>query len=161
MTIAQYLTWFDEVVQPTEAIFKRVPADKLTWKLTERSFTLGQLLRHIPGSLGFFAMVMNKDVLPYNTLREILIANRNHESSTVEEAVPRFRELREQFKNAVEHLSEEQFQQEMLNTPQMGRVLYWRYCAFALEHHIHHLMELHLNLKVLGVAVNTRSLYVG
>jgi uncharacterized damage-inducible protein DinB len=161
MTKAQYFSWFDEVVKPTQAIFSRVPADKLDWKLTERSFTLGQLLRHIPGALGFFAMVMNNEQLPYKTLREIMVANRNHESSTVEEAILRLNECIAKFKSAVERLSEEQFQNEMLDTPQKGTVHYWRYCAFALEHHIHHLMELHLNLKALGVDVNTKSLYVG
>jgi uncharacterized damage-inducible protein DinB len=161
MTKAQYLDWFDEVVKPTEEIFRRVPSDKLDWKLTERSFTLGQLLRHIPGALAFFAMVMNSEDLPYKSLREIMVANRNHESSTVEEAIARLNECIAKFRGAVENLSEQQFQNETLDTPQKGRVHYWRYCAFALEHHIHHLMEMHLNLKVLGVDVNTKSLYVG
>lgn len=161
MTKVQYLAWFDEVVKPTEAIFSRVPRDKLDWKLTEKSFTLGQLLRHIPGSLAFFGMVMNNEELPYKTLREIMVANRNHESSTVEEGIARLRECVQKFKSAVERLSEEQFQHGLLDTPQKGTVHYWRYCAFALEHHIHHLMELHVNLKVLGVDVSTKSLYVG
>lgn len=161
MTKAQYISWFDEVVKPTEAIFSRVPADKLDWKLTEHSFALGQLLGHIPLSLGFFAMVISREDLPYTTMREIMVANRNQRSFTIEEAIARLNTSVVQFKSAVERLGEEQFQNEMLDTPQRGRMYYWRYCAFALEHHIHHLMELHLNLKVLGVDVNTKSLYVG
>jgi hypothetical protein len=90
-----------------------------------------------------------------------MVANRTHPSSTVEEAVARLGLATTAFKNAVDALSEEKFRNEMLDTPQKGRVFYWRYCAFALEHHIHHVMELHLNLKVLGVKVNTKTLYVG
>jgi hypothetical protein len=161
MTKEQYLSWFDEVVKPTEVLFHRVPADKLTWKLTPNSFTLGQLLRHIPGALAFMAKVIGGEELPCKSFREIMVANRSHASATVEEGIESLASSVTTFKNAVASLSETQFQNEMLDTPQWGRTFYWRYCAFVLEHHIHHLMELHLNLKVLGVDVNTKSLYVG
>lgn len=161
MTKAQYLSWFDEVVDPTETVFRLIPAEKLQWKLTETSFSIGQLLRHIPAALEFFAKVLKGEDLPVRSMREIMVANRHQESATVEEAVRQMRSVVPMFKAAVEALDEDQFQNAMLDTPQKGRTFYWRYCAFALEHHIHHLMELHLNLKVLGVRVNTRTLYAG
>ena len=161
MTKAQYLSWFDEVVGPTESIFRLVPPDKLDWKLTEESFTLGQLLRHMPGALFFFAKVINNEEWPAKSLREVMVANRTHPSTTVEEAIAKLGSSTIAFKGAIDALSEEQFQNEMVDTPQKGRVGYWRYCAFALEHHIHHVMEMHLNLKLLGVKVNTKTLYTG
>ncbi len=161
MTKAQYLAWFDEVVGPTESIFHLVPEDKLDWKLTETSFSIGQLLKHIPVSLEFFAKVMNNEPLPFRTMKEIMIANRHQESATVEEAVMEWQRATGKFREAVNTLREDQFQNDEFDTPQKGRTRYWRYCAFALEHHIHHLMELHLNLKVLGMHVNTKTLYVG
>jgi uncharacterized damage-inducible protein DinB len=161
MTKAQYLAWFDEVLQPTEPTFRLVPPDKVDFKLTEKSFTIGQLLSHIPGALSFFAKVMNQEELPFKSLREIMVANRRHPSANVEEGI-HFLELSvASFKRALERLTEEQFQTAELDTPQKGRVAYWRYCAFALEHHIHHLMELHICLRSLGVEVNTKSLYYG
>jgi hypothetical protein len=66
-----------------------------------------------------------------------------------------------EFKNAVGLYSDETFQKKIILTPQIGNVPVWRFCAFVLEHHIHHLMELHLSLKILGVPVDTRSLYAG
>jgi len=161
MTKAQYLLWFDDVVRPTEPTFRRVPADKLTWKLTASSFSVGQLLRHIPLALKFSAKVLCNEEVPLRSLREIFVANRNHSSATVEQAVDELHAARERFIAAVNTLSEEQFQSGLLDTPQLGRTHYWRYGAFVLEHHIHHLMELHLNLKVLGVPVDTKTLYVG
>jgi|DewCreStandDraft_4_1066084.scaffolds.fasta_scaffold30432_4 uncharacterized damage-inducible protein DinB len=161
MTKAQYLSWFDEVVGPTESIFHLVPEDKLQWRLVESSFNVGQILKHIPLSLEFFAKVINNEPLPVRTMREIMIANRHQKSATVEEAVADMRRATARFKEAVNALQENQFQHDELDTPQKGRVPYWRYCTFALEHHIHHLMELHLNLKVLGIAVNTKTLYAG
>jgi uncharacterized damage-inducible protein DinB len=161
MTKAQYLSWFDEVLQPTEPTFRRVPSDKLEFRLTERGFTVGQLLSHIPASLRFFSIVLNNEEPPLKSMREILVANRRQGSATVEEGVRYLTSATHAFKQSVEKLTEDQFQNDLLDTPQKGRVHYWRYCAFAIEHHIHHLMELHLSLKVLGVDVNTQSLYVG
>ncbi|MDL1893583.1 DinB family protein [Sphingobacteriales bacterium CHB3] len=161
MTKAQYLSWFDEVVRPTEPTFLRVPAEKLDFQLTAKSFSVGQLLAHIPLSLLFLAKVIRRDELPYKSMREILVHNRRQNILGVDAAVSTLREAIGGFKGAVDSLSEEQFQSDMLDTPQLGRVHYWRYCAFALEHHIHHFMELHLSLKVLGVDVNTKTLYAG
>lgn len=161
MTKAQYLTWFEEVLQPTEPTFRLVPPDKLDFRLTERGFTIGQLLGHIPASLRFFSIVLNNEEPPLKSMREILVANRRQSSATVEDGVRYLTSATAAFKKAVDKLTENQFQNESLDTPQKGRIPYWRYCAFAIEHHVHHLMELHLSLKVLGVDVNTKTLYVG
>lgn len=161
MTKAQYLSWFDEVLQPTEPTFLRAPSDKLDFKLTERSFTIGQQMSHMPAAFAFMAKVINHEELPFNSVRAILVANRHQPSATAEEGIMYLRNATIAFKQAVQKLAEEQFQSEMLATPQIGQVLYWRYCAFALEHHIHHLMELHLCLRFLQVDVNTKTLYVG
>ena len=161
MNIQEYFLWFDEVVHPTEPMFRSVPRDKLDWKLTSNSFSLGQLLNHIPRALWFNARVINKENLPVNSIREIVLSNRRHPSSTVGEAVGYLHSSVDDFKWAVERLGEERFAKEILNTPQRGKIPAWRFCAFTLEHHIHHVMELHLCLKFLGVDVDTRTLYVG
>lgn len=161
MTKAQYLSWFDEVLQPTESIFRRVPPDKLGFQLTGRSFTIGQQLRHIPASFAYMAKVINQEELPYKSVREILVANRRHPSATVDEAIEGLKHATDVFKRAILQLSEDQFQNGIIDTPQKGSVPYWRFGAFALEHHIHHLMELHLCLRMLSVDVNTKTLYGG
>jgi len=161
MTKAEYLAWFNEVLQPTEPTFRLVPADKLDFKLTEGSFTIGQLLSHIPGALRYNEKVLRQEELPYKSVREILVANRRHPSVTVDEGIAFLLKAGSGFANAVESLKESQFQHELLDTPQKGRVPYWRFCAFVLEHHIHHVMELHIALRALGVQVNTKSLYFG
>lgn len=160
MTIQQYRSWFDEVLAPTEPMFRLVPPEKLDWKITETSFTLGQLLNHMPRAFWFMAKVINKEELPLKSMREIFVSNRRQQSSTPEEAVELLRSSTHSYKQAIAALSEDQFQNGILDTPQKGPVPYWRYAAFSLEHHIHHLMELHLSLKVLGVKVNTGTLYV-
>ncbi len=160
MTSDQYLVWFDEVVEPTENMMRMVEANFSDWKPTERSFSIGQLIAHLPLALRFNAMVLRQqEGLP--TLREILIRNRRHPSATVDEAVSMFQEAMSEFKVSVRAYNNQEFQSKIIATPQKGSVPVWRFCAFVLEHHIHHLMELHLSLKILGIPVDTKTLYSG
>ena len=159
MTLPEYLIWFDEVVGPTEPMMRLIPEDRLDWRLTEKSFTLGQLIAHMNRSIWFNALVITGGDLPAKNIREILVGNRRQESMTVDEAVAQLETQCGSFKKALASLGEERFQKEMIETPQRGRMPTWRFAAFVLEHHIHHLMELHLCLKVLGIKVHTGTLY--
>jgi len=95
------------------------------------------------------------------SMREILVSNRRQPTSTIGEAIGYLHSSVDDFKWAVERLGDERFAKEVLDTPQRGKIPAWRLCVFTLEHHIHHLMELHLCLKVLGVNADTWTLYVG
>ncbi|HEX9655675.1 MAG TPA: DinB family protein [Bacteroidota bacterium] len=155
------MSWFDEVTGPTEAMFRLVPPDKIDSRATPSSFSLGQLLSHIPRSLSYNTKVLRQEELPLKSLREIFVANRRHSSSTVEEGCSLLGSALDEFRSAVRALDDNRFQTEQISTPQKGEVPRWRFCAFVLEHHIHHLMELHISLKLLGVSVNTGTLYKG
>jgi len=159
MTAKQYVVWYDEVLAPTERIVRLVPSDKLGWKLTDNSFTLGQLIDHIGKAISFNAKILNGEEWPLKSIREILVSNRRHPESSVESAQQASDQAKEQLRNGVGRLGVERFQNGELDTPQLGRIPVWRFAAFVLEHHIHHLMELHIYLKVLGVKVHTGTLY--
>jgi uncharacterized damage-inducible protein DinB len=159
MNAEQFLSWFQEVVRPTESMFREVPQSRLEWKLTPTSFSIGQLLSHIPRALWFNARVIDQADIPLKSLREILISNRRQPSFSVEEAISSLHSSITDFSSAVIRLGDDGFQNGMLDTPQLGRIPAWRFCFFAVEHHIHHLMELHIALKFIGVKVNTRTLY--
>jgi hypothetical protein len=159
VTIQQYLGWYDDVLAPTERMLRLVPSDKLGWKLTETSFTLGQLIDHLGKALLFNSKVMGGEEWPLKSIREILVTNRRHPEATVDGAVETFEHSRRRFREVVERLDEEHFQHGEIDTPQLGRLPVWRFAAFVVEHHIHHVMELHISLKVLGVKVHTGTLY--
>lgn len=161
MTIAQYLSWYDEVLAPTEPMIRLVPSEKLDWKLTGTSFTLGQLIAHIPGSLLFNGKVMGGEEWPMKSMREILVSNRHQQSATVEESVSLLHDAQGRFRNAVLAIGDERFQLGEIDTPQRGRMFIWHFALFVLRHHTYHLEELHLNLKVLGIKVHTGTLYRG
>ncbi len=159
MTRQQYLLWFEEVLAPTERMIRLVPPDKLGWRLTENSFSLGQLLDHLGRALSFNAKVLASEDLPLKSMREILVANRRHPEASVESAVDVFVAGRQRFRAVLESRDDTWFQTGEVETPQFGRRPVWRFALFTVEHHIHHLMELHLSLKILGAKVHTGTLY--
>ena len=159
MTTQQYLSWFEDVLAPTEGMYRMVPADKLDWKLTQHSFSIGQTLDHIPKSLMFNAKILQGDEWPLKSLREILVVNRRQGTSTAEEGLILLSSAKGMFKDVVRDIGDDRFQHGELDTPQRGKMPIWRFAAFVIEHHIHHLMELHISLKSLGLKVDTLSLY--
>ncbi|MBM2842060.1 MAG: DinB family protein [Bacteroidetes bacterium] len=161
MTIQEYFLWFDDVLRTTEGMYKLVPADKLDWKPTENSFSLGQLIEHMPKAFWFNSKVIASEEWPLKSLREILVSNRRHPAATPDEALKHLGEFSSGFKGAIEKLGEEKFQRDVVNTPQWGTLPIWRFAIFVLEHHLNHKMELHMYLKLLGVKVNTGTLYAG
>ena len=159
MTTQQYLSWFDDVMAVTRNTYRLVPPDRLDWKATESSFAIGQLMEHMPRALSFNAKVIASEEWPLKSLREIFVANRRHPAATVEEALEHLDKGASRFKQAVLVLGEERFQNDTVNTPQWGVLPIWRFAVFVLEHHLNHKMELHMNLRLLGIKVNTGTLY--
>lgn len=161
MMLHEYLSWFDDVLKATEAMYHRVPSDKLDWKPAQSAFSLGQLIEHMPKALWFNGTVIASEEWPLKSMREILVSNRRHPAATVEEALLHLGESSTAFKSTVNNLGDEKFQRAEVNTPQWGVLPVWRFAVFVLEHHLNHKMELHMYLRLLGVKVNTESLYVG
>jgi uncharacterized damage-inducible protein DinB len=159
MTIQEYLSWFDDVLETTASMYRLVPPDKLDWKPTEKSFSLGQLIEHIAKALWFNSKVIASKEWPLKSLREIFVSNRRQTSATPDEALRHLDEYSSGFKRAVRDLGDERFQHGNVNTPQWGTLPIWRFAVFVLEHHINHKMELHMYLKILGMKVNTGTLY--
>ena len=159
MTLQNYLQYFDEMFTPTVPLFRMVPADKIDWKPTERSFTTGQLMAHIAGALGVYGRGIARGEWGYASMREIFLRNRRTPSLKVEEAVAVLEKNHVEFNQLLRTLTEEEFHSGEIDTPQLGRVPRWRIAMLALEHHINHRAELFMYLKILGVEVNTGHLY--
>jgi uncharacterized damage-inducible protein DinB len=161
MTTQEYFSWFNDVLRTTEGMYRLVPSDKLDWKPTENSFTLGQLVEHMPRAFWFNSKVIASEEWPLKSMREILVTNRRHPSASADEALVHLVLWSNEFKQAVQNLGDEKFQRADVNSPQWGTLPIWRFAVFVLEHHLNHKMELHMYLKLLGVTVNTKILYVG
>lgn len=162
MTLQQFLLYCDDMIRPTEPLFRCVPADKLDWKPTEKSFTLGQQMVHIAGSLEVYGNGIATGDWGFGSMRERFVKNRYTPSLNVEDAVAFLNKNYQIFKSRLSSLSEEEFNSGEIDTPQFGgKAPRWRVAMLAVEHHINHKAEFFMCLKIIGVDVNTGTLYRG
>ncbi|MBI3006126.1 MAG: DinB family protein [Ignavibacteriales bacterium] len=162
MTLQNYLAYFDEMLKPTESLFRLVPAGNIDWKPTENSFSLGQQMAHMAGALKVYGHGMATGDWGFKSMRERFVKNRHTPSATIDEAVKALHENHAEFKRLVGSLTEEEFNVGEIETPQFGgKVPRWRIGMLAVEHHINHKAEFFMCLKLLGVRVNTGHLYRG
>lgn len=153
------LTYFDGVIISTEEMLRLIPSDKLEWKPTENSFTVGQLLAHLTGALGVYARGIAKGEWGFKSMRERFVLNRRTPPMNVEDAIAALKSGHEEFRSLLGSLSEDEFRNSEIDSPQFGIAPRWRLVMLAIEHHLNHRAEMFMYLKLLGVNVNTGNLY--
>ena len=68
---------------------------------------------------------------------------------------------RDRIIEALENLTEDEFQTKEVDSPMLGRQKIWRLCMQMVEHQLNHKEQLFLYLKMLGTRVHTGTLYTG
>ena len=116
-------------------------------------------MAHIAGSLGVYGKGIATGDWGFKSMREIFVFNRRTPGATIEQAVKALQENYSEFKRLLGSLTENEFNEGEIDSPQLGRVPRWRAAMLAVEHHVNHKAELFMYLKVLGVRVNTGHLY--
>ena len=159
MTVRNFLAYCDDIIPSTEGLFSLIPADKIEWKPTENSFTVGQQLAHITGALRVYGRGISGGDWGFKSMRERFVLNRHTPSMSVADAVTELHSSYAEFRSLVGTLSDEEFNTGEIDTPQLGRVPRWRVALLAVEHHLNHKAEIFMCLKLLGIAVNTGTLY--
>lgn len=159
MTPQDYLSYFDYLMSTTEHLFLQIPEERTDWKPTENSFSVGQQLAHIVGSLELYARGLVTGEWGFATIRERFLMNRRTPTLTPAEALRTLKENAELFRAQIASLSQTAFAEEEIDTPQLGKVPRWRAALLFIEHHLNHKAELYMCLKLLGVKVNSSHLY--
>ena len=159
MTVQDYLSYFDEIAAPTEALFRMVPEEHLHWKPTEKSFTASQLMTHMAQAMQVYAKGVASGDWGFSSMRAIFVTNRKTKELTTDEAVELFNRNLEEYRRLVGALTDVEFNHGEIDSPQLGRVPRWRAAMLAVEHHVTHKTELFMYLKFIGSQVNTGHLY--
>ena len=158
MTVQQYLSYFDEMMTPTEPLFRMFPPEKLDWKPTEKSFSAAQLMAHMAAALRVYGNGIATGTWGFKSMREIFVSNRRTPASSLDESIAALHANYQEFKRLVGRLTEQEFDAE-IDSPQMGRAPRWRAAMLAVEHHASHKAELFMYLKMIGEPVHTGHLY--
>jgi uncharacterized damage-inducible protein DinB len=160
MTLENFLSYCDYLVKSTEILFQQVPPDKVDWKPTDGSFTIGQQMSHIAGAFEVYAHGITTGNWGFTSIRERFLKNRHQPTVSVEDAIKAMNDNHREFRRLVGALGDDEFNGGAIDTPQLGgKVPRWRIGMLFIEHHLYHKAELFMYLKLLGVKVNSGHLY--
>ena len=169
MDIKGFIGYMDKLRPSTEKLMKMAPTDKLDWKPMEGNFlTLGQVLEHLTTGLEgvrcFITGDWGMELTPEGELppeMEVLPPAEKFPSCDPYAALKKLDESYKSAKESLGRLSEEDFRSKMVKPPWGEEGPMWEMLLSLLEHQINHKFQLFFYLKMLGLPVNTITLYMG
>jgi uncharacterized damage-inducible protein DinB len=149
-----------EAYKPAATLIRMVPADKLEWRPASGFMSLGQLVCHLTEPIGDGVRCLITNHWPFNTQEmESGMKLENIPSCTVEEALGRLEKDKTILREVLSDLSDEEFAQKPVSTPWGWKGKLEVMAILFREHFTNHKMQLFLYLKLLGLPVNTATLY--
>jgi hypothetical protein len=161
MNKEEYVKFALDAYRPTEALIRMVPADKLDWKPGPSFLTIGQVLHHISYGLGMEVQTLVTGKWPSAEEMEASMKAENFPSCGVEEALNRLEQDKTALHKALGDLSEQDFSEKIVSVPWGWQAKFEIMVLSFREHFTNHKMQLFTYLKLLGLPVNTATLYFG
>jgi hypothetical protein len=142
--------------RPVENMVKMIPADKLDWKPAENFMSMGEVICHLCDGIGTeLKMLIN------NSWPQMGEMPHKMPSCTVEEALAKLEKDKTRLRELFATISEEDFTNKMVTTPWGWGGKLEKMAIDFKEHFSNHKMQLFTYLKLLGLPVNTQTLYFG
>jgi hypothetical protein len=146
-------------IQPAEKLIGMVPADKLNWKPGPTFMSMGQVVCHLSEGLGGgFEMLLSGKWPPPEEM-EAGMKLENMASCGVQEALKRLDKDKKVLESALEGISEADFTNRVVSVPWGWKGKVEVMGVSFLGHFNNHKMQLFTYLKLLGLPVNTETLY--
>ena len=154
---------FYEVVmgnyRPTEKLIGMVPEDKLNWRPGPTFMSAGQVICHLSDGLGGGFEMMLSGKWPSMEEMEVGMKLENLPSCSPQEALDKLEKDKKILRQVLDGMSEEDFTNKVLSVPWGWKAKTERMAMSFLEHFTNHKMQLFTYLKLLGLPVNTETLY--
>jgi hypothetical protein len=159
MTKNEFYEVVMENYRPAEKLIGMVPADKLGWRPGPTFMSVGQVICHLSdGFGGGFEMLLSGKWPSMDEMAEGMKLE-NLPSCTSQEALDRLEKDKKILRQVLDGVSEEDFTNKVVSVPwgMAGKVE--RIAISFLNHLSNHKMQLFTYLKLLGLPVNTETLY--
>jgi len=147
--------------QPLMRMVEMIPDDQLSWAPARGFMTLGQLIKHLTANWCIVRMMVTGD-WPVSDPAELAEAAELEDLPFCSKAEA-LREMQKDLDDAVAYIekevSEEDFFSRTVSAPWNWTGEVWKAVLMAKDHQANHKMQLHLYLKLLGLPVNTQTLY--
>jgi hypothetical protein len=155
----EYFQYTMEAFKPTETLLKMVPADKLDWKPGPSFMTMGHLIHHLSGGIGAeLRMAIDNSWPKPEEMAEMM---KQTPSCSVAEGLARLEQDKSALRDLLAGMTEEEFADKIVTVPWGWKCTMEKMALNFRDHFVHHKMQLFTYLKLLGLPVNTETLYMG
>jgi len=140
--------------RPVENMLKMVPADKLDWKPGESFMRVGELISHICDGIGSELKMLISNKWP-----EHMELGGAMPTCGAAEGLAKLEKDKTVLRELIAGISEEDFANREASTPWGAKGTIEKMGFDFREHFTNHKMQLFTYLKLLGLPVNTQTLY--
>jgi hypothetical protein len=155
----EYFQFALEAFKPAETMLNMIPADKLDWKPGPSFMTMGHLIHHLSSGIGSeLRMVVDNSWPKPEEMAEMM---KQTPSCTVPEALARLEQDKSTLRDLLAGITEEDFANKVVSVPWGWESKMEKMALNFRDHFAHHKMQLFTYLKLLGLPVNTETLYMG
>jgi len=157
----EYCQYVLDSYKPAESLLRLVPADKLDWKPGSTFMSLGQLICHLSGGIGSDLRVLITGGWPSGEEMEKAMKLENMPACGIEEALGKLERDKTTLREVLSGITEKDFANKVVSVPWGWQSKMERMALDFLQHFVNHKMQLFTYLKLLGLPVNTSTLYFG
>jgi hypothetical protein len=161
MTKDEFYDFVMHAYRPAETMIRMAPADKLDWRPGPKFMSLGQLICHMASGLGADLGATLAGNWP--TMEEMDKGMRleNLPACSVAEALAKLDKDQATLRAVLAGVSAEDFAQKVVSVPWGAKGKTEQMALYFREHFTNHKQQLFTYLKLLGLPVNTETLYGG
>lgn len=146
---------------PLKKMVEMVPDDKLDWAPAENFMSVSQVLKHLSENWAFLKMMVKNewpDMSPEQMAEAMKLENLPRCTKT-EALAEMSKDLHDAIAFIENEITEEDFFSKEIAAPWGFKGPIWQGVVMARDHSTNHKMQLHLYLKLLGIPVDTHTLY--
>jgi hypothetical protein len=159
MTKNEFYEVVMENYRPAEKLIGMVPRDKLNWRPGPTFMSAGQVICHLTMGLGTGLEWLLGGKLPSMEEMGESMKLENLPSCSPQEALDKLEQDKKILRHVLDGLSEEDFTDKVVSAPWGMTAKMERMAIGFLGHFTNHKMQLFTYLKLLGLPVNTQTLY--
>ena len=159
MTKNEYYEVVMENYRPTEKLIRMVPEDKINWAPGPTFMNTGQVLGHLSEGIGGGLEMLLTGKWPSAQEMEEGMKLENLPSCNPQEALDKLEKDKKILRQVLDGVSEEDFANKVVSVPWGWNAKMERMAINFLGHFTNHKMQLFTYLKLLGLPVNTETLY--
>ncbi len=160
MTMNDFIKQMKMSQAPLKAMVEMIPEDKVDWAPDNGFMTMGQLIKHLAENWIIIKMMVTNDwPMPPEQVTEAMKLENLTAYSKTEALAGMEKDLNGAVAYLENEISEEDFFNKEVTAPWGFNGKIWEAVLMGKNHLAHHKMQLHLYLKLLGLPVNTGTLY--